>query len=179
MPSEDTFLLLDSIESLSNRIFERTLEIGSGVGIVTEALCKISREVYAIDISRTAILETWRRLKMKGHGGVSHVIEGDLLSMFRETPLFDLIVSNPPYLPQERLDDRTVIGGVEIIKRIINASAHLTLPKGIIMIVVSSLTSDLHEIKNHFMVNGFHPYIKMSRKLFFEEIIIIEAIREC
>ncbi|MCS7125615.1 MAG: methyltransferase [Aigarchaeota archaeon] len=177
-PSEDTFLLLDSIESLGGRGFKRALEIGSGTGIVTEALCRISREVYAVDISRNAVLETWRKLKSAGLENISHIIEGDLLSMFREAPLFDLIVSNPPYLPLEGLGDKTVEGGIELIRKIIDASTSLITQRGIILLVASSLTSNLDELISYFNAKGLYSYIKMSRKLFFEEIVIIEATKE-
>lgn len=176
-PAEDTLLLLDALERLNGRIFRRTLEIGSGRGLVTEALSKISLEVYTIDISIKAVHHTWRRLKSRGYGNISHAIQGDMLSMIRSDNLFDLIVSNPPYLPSEGLGDKTIEGGLDFIKRLINESVNRIAGKGILMLVVSTYTGDIEELLHYIAEKGLTPNIKLSRKLFFEELVLIEAVK--
>jgi len=176
-PSEDTFLLLDAMESFRGKIFRRALEIGSGSGVTTEALSKVSNEVVAVDISDKAVRETWRRLKSSPYADISHTILGDILSIFREDYIFDLIVCNPPYLPREGLEDKTIEGGFDFIKRVISESKSRIMSGGILLLLVSTLTGDLHEILLYLRSEGFNPYIKLSRKLFFEEIIVIEAVK--
>lgn len=176
-PSEDTFLLLDAIESFRN-FFKRVVEVGSGSGIVTLALAKLSDETFAVDISDEAVRSTWRKLKSSPHINTSHVIRGDILSMFRDSPLFDLIISNPPYLPVEGLGDETIEGGIDFLKQVISQSKSKITDRGVLVIVASTLTSGLDEILSYLRTEGFNPYIKLSRKLFFEEIIIIEAVKD-
>jgi release factor glutamine methyltransferase len=176
-PSEDTFLLLDAIESFRGKIFRRALEVGSGSGLITVALSKVSSEVVAVDISSEAVRETWRRLKSSPYAGISHTILGDMLSMFREDYIFDLIVCNPPYLPREGLEDKTIEGGFDFVERVISESKTRIISGGILLLLVSTLTGDLDEILLYLRSEGFNPYIKLSRKLFFEEISIIEAVK--
>jgi HemK-related putative methylase len=176
-PSEDTLLLLDAIESFRGKIFRRALEIGSGNGVTTVALSKVSNEVVAVDISDRAVRETWRRLKSSLYAGISHTILGDMLSMFRGDYIFDLIVCNPPYLPREGLEDKTIEDGSDFVKRIISQSKSRIRSGGILLLLVSTLTGDLHEIFLYLRREGFNPYIKLSRKLFFEEITVIEAVK--
>ncbi len=176
-PAEDTLLLLDAVERLYGRVFRRTLEIGSGEGLVTEALSRISMEVYTVDISIEAVHNTWRRLKSGGSGNIAHAIQGDMLSMFRTGNLFDLIVSNPPYLPSEDLGDKTIEGGFDFIKRLINESVDRIAGKGFLLLVVSTYTGDLQELLHYIAARGFSPNIKLSRKLFFEELAVIEAVK--
>lgn len=177
-PSEDTFLLLDAVESLSGKFFRRALEIGSGSGVIAVALSKISKEVVSIDISEKAVKETWRKLKASSHANISHAILGDMLSMFREDYLFDLIICNPPYLPREGLGDETIEGGLDFVKRVINESKSRIMGGGILLLIVSTLTGDLHEILLYLRGEGFNPYIKLSRNIFFEELIVVEAVKK-
>ncbi len=173
--SEDTCLLLDAVESLSGKLFRRALEIGSGSGVISVALSKISREVVSIDISEQAVRETWRRLKASSYINICHTILGDKLSMFREDYLFDLIICNPPYLPREGLEDETIEGGLDFVKQVINESKSRIMGGGILLLIVSTLTGDLHEILSYLRGEGFNPYIKLSKNIFFEEIIVIQA----
>lgn len=177
-PSEDTFLLLDAIDLLGDRVFERSIDVGTGGGALAQALCRISTEVYAVDISRKATEEAWRRLKSSRCRASTHVIHGDLLSMFRRAPIFDLVVSNPPYLPPEGLGDAAVEGGVEFIKRLIDAVPEMLKDGGTFLLLVSSLTSDLEDILSFLRARGMTPYIRLSRKIFFEELVVIESVKE-
>lgn len=176
-PAEDTLLLLDAVEKLGGRIFNRALEIGSGIGLITEALSKISVEVYATDISIEAVHHTWRRLKSAGYQNIAHVIQGDMSSMFRRNSLFDLIASNPPYLPMEGLGDRAIEGGFDFIRRLIDESSYQIVEGGILLLVASTHTSDLQEILSYLALKNLKPYIKLLRKLFFEEVVVVEAVK--
>ncbi|MEM1583371.1 MAG: methyltransferase [Nitrososphaerota archaeon] len=177
-PSEDTYLLIDALRSLKRNVLKRVVEVGSGSGIVTVALAKLSDEVFAVDISYEAVKYTWRRISSSSHAGTSHVIQGDTLSMFRDTPIFDLIVSNPPYLPIEGLRDKTIEGGIDFIKQVVAHSKSKIKDKGLLVLVASTLTGSIDEILFYLRMEGFNPYIKLSRKLFFEEILIIEAVKD-
>jgi hypothetical protein len=63
------------------------------------------------------------------------------------------------------------------VERVISESKTRIISGGILLLLVSTLTGDLDEILLYLRSEGFNPYIKLSRKLFFEEISIIEAVK--
>lgn len=69
------------------------LEVGAGLGFLTERLAKISRQVIAVEIDPILVRALMRRL-----GGFKNVIilKGNILEMERLPP-FNKVVSVPPY----------------------------------------------------------------------------------
>lgn len=107
-PSDDTYLMLDSLVGYRGN---SALEIGVGSGIILKELCKSFSVVVGTDIDLDALL-CCNRLNR---------IEADLICCDGAKALtpfqkYDLIVSNPPYLPTEDNDiyDKTIYGGMEI-----------------------------------------------------------------
>jgi release factor glutamine methyltransferase len=100
-PRSDTWLLADAIARTRPR-HARVLDVctGSGALAVTAALAG-AREVTAVDISRRAVLAT--RLNARRNGVRVRALRGDLFEPVGERR-FDLIVSNPPYLPSRQGD---------------------------------------------------------------------------
>lgn len=98
-PRSDTWLLADAIARTSPRD-ARVLDVctGSGALAVAAALAG-ARDVTAVDISRRAVLAT--RLNARRNGVRVRALRGDLFAPVGEWR-FDLIVSNPPYLPSRR-----------------------------------------------------------------------------
>jgi release factor glutamine methyltransferase len=86
----------------------RVLDIGAGTGFlsVTAALAG-SRQVTAVDVDRRALLNT--RLNAALNGVRVRTVRGDLTAPVRDD-LFDLVVSNPPYVPAN--DDTLPTGGL-------------------------------------------------------------------
>lgn len=102
-PSEDTFLLLDALESdlSSLEALNPTLimEVGPGSGIIITALAKLLNgraKCYAIDISINAC-DVTKRTSMS-NGMQIEVIQSNLLSTFKKNHLIDVLVFNPPYV---------------------------------------------------------------------------------
>jgi release factor glutamine methyltransferase len=93
-PSDDTFLLADCIRQYSGR---RALEIGVGSGLLLDILEKNFAYVAGSDIDLQA-LQHCKQQKIPS----AHVLLVccDAGSAFG-TGKFDLIVSNPPYLPND------------------------------------------------------------------------------
>jgi release factor glutamine methyltransferase len=120
---------------------------GSGLLAVTAATQRASR-VVAVDVSRRAVISA--RLNANLNGVRVHAIRGDLFSPVGEEQ-FDLIVSNPPYLPSqgERLPRHGVARAWEagpegraVIDRICKeAYAHLR-PGGVLLLAHSSVCSE-------------------------------------
>ena len=71
---------------------EVVLEIGSGLGYLTEALAYKARTIIAVEIDRRLVEILKYRLQDKNN---VEIITGDALSI--ELPKFDKIVSAPPY----------------------------------------------------------------------------------
>tara|TARA_Y100000034_G_C6887425_1_gene407624 strand:- start:1646 stop:2170 length:525 start_codon:yes stop_codon:yes gene_type:complete len=132
---EDSFLLKKYVEKSAKG---KVLEIGVGSGILMEAALENTKDVEGIDIDREAV-EFCRKKGL-------NVKKGDLFDdVFRK---YDLIVFNPPYLPNEKLLDkeknRDLFGGKngwELIERFFNEVGRFLEEKGDILIVFSSLTN--------------------------------------
>ncbi len=82
---------------------------GSGVLAVTLALEIAGASVTATDISMPALntaKKNWRAYQDEGlkvHSSV-YLVNADWLSCFRREPIFDLVVSNPPYVGKDETE---------------------------------------------------------------------------
>ncbi len=100
---EEALSILIKISSLK---IPSVLELGTGSGAIAIALAKELPVLCmtATDLSMEA-LEVARENAKRAE--VSHLIgfvRGDLLSPFRQGEVFDLILSNPPYLSEEEME---------------------------------------------------------------------------
>jgi release factor glutamine methyltransferase len=95
------------------------LDLGTGTGCIpiTLALELKDPEVYALDVSVQA-LEVARKNALN-LGASVHFLEGDLLEPAPNFALFDVLVSNPPYVP---LRDQE-----EMHANVLNFEPHLAL----------------------------------------------------
>ena len=135
-PAEDSYLLKGEVRKFCKD--KRVLDMGAGSGI--QALTAKeggALSVLACDIDIRAVNE----LKKKGINAVL----SDLFFGIKKK--FDLIIFNPPYLPEDKREDaesaRNTSGGKrgdEIILRFLkDAGKHLNT-NGAILLIVSSLT---------------------------------------
>jgi len=175
-PSEDTLLLLRAVEGLGKR-FKRAVEIGSGSGLVSARLGELSDEIHSVDISLNAVKKTRDRLKRSGVWGRAHPLCGDLLTAYRSSKLFDLIVSNPPYLEPE-IGDRAIEGGWKFIDRLVEDASKRIKRGGVLILVVSSLTSNLESIFEKLRREGFSIEVMDKVKLFFEELSAVKCVKK-
>ncbi|MCC5795408.1 MAG: 50S ribosomal protein L3 N(5)-glutamine methyltransferase [Chromatiales bacterium] len=81
------------------------LEIGTGSGCIAVALALAFPEarIIATDISAPALAVARRNVLRHGLGGRLALVQADLFAGL--TGPFDLIVSNPPYVPADAIDD--------------------------------------------------------------------------
>lgn len=94
-------LLADAVaaESLAGA---RVLDLCTGSGVVAVSAVQAGAEdVVAVDVSRRAVLAA--RINLWAGGGRSTVRRGDLFDVVPDGE-YDLIVSNPPYVPSKHAD---------------------------------------------------------------------------
>jgi len=129
-PREDSFLLRKHVEKYAKGI---VLDMGTGSGLQAEAASKSADKVYAADINP--------EVNDRAASGVEF-IQSDLFENI--SMKFDLIIFNPPYLPDDsRVKDIALDGGkhgYEVIERFLdNVNSHLT-KDGKILLLFSSLS---------------------------------------
>ena len=96
-PAEDSYLLQEYVKEYA---FGRVLDMGTGSGI--QALTALKRtnvkEVVAVDIDEEAVRRLQQGIKEQRLRKIK-VIKSDLFD--RVEGHFNLIIFNPPYLPQD------------------------------------------------------------------------------
>lgn len=163
-PAEDTFFLADY---LKNETGKTALDIGTGTGYLAKILLEKFSNVVATDIDFTSLQQQSPKIPNR--------ICCNLLDPIRCE--FDLVVCNMPYLPSEKISDQTVDGGkdgLEIPLKII-VSAKKCIKKGGKFLFLTSSLANYHELIKKTKLLGFKVRILAKKKLFFEELIIIEA----
>ncbi len=182
-PGDDTWLLISSLEKLRGKKYRVCLDLGSGTGIVGIFLLKnnICERVFFIDINEYALENTLYNLTYNNLLGRGITINNYGGNCFREN-MFDLVVSNPPYLPGVPKDsyDKALLSGpsgFETIIDFIDSVSKVIKPSGLFFLVYSSL-SNPRIIEEYLSMKGFSIINKFSKHFFFEDIIVVEAIKK-
>ena len=165
-PNLDSFLLIDSIK---NYLGDSALEIGTGSGIVSEFLLRYFRNVVATDIDFKSLLYC----KTNTNSKITLICCDATIAISGK---FDLIVSNPPYLPNDSFYDRTIHGGITGIEKTIHfiESGIKNLKKnGYIILIVSSL-SDTWKMDKFICKKKLNKKIINKKKLFSETLYVYE-----
>ena len=164
-PSEDTFFIAENIE---NEKGEYALDIGSGSGYLTKLLSENFSLVVGTDIN-CDVLQHQTSYKTKN---LICCNGSDALGI-----KFDFIVCNLPYLATDEIIDIATDGGTEgfeIPKKIFD-SALKNLKKGGKFIFVTSSLSNYQKLIDYVQKLGLKPKILAKKKLFFEELILVET----
>ncbi|MFJ1707385.1 HemK2/MTQ2 family protein methyltransferase [Kitasatospora sp. NPDC088346] len=142
---EDSELLIASLGRERLREGDEVLDLGTGTGVVALAASGTGARVTAIDVSRRALATAWINGALNGRH--IHVLQGDLLEPVRGRR-FDLIASNPPYVPAAgtalpshgpaRAWDAGPDGRA-LLDRICRTAPGFLAPGGVLLLVHSSL----------------------------------------
>jgi len=98
-PQDDTWLLADALAEHPPYARTRVLDICTGTGALALRAAELGAgSVTAIDISRRAVITA--RFNARVHRHTIRVLQGDLTAPVRGER-FDLVISNPPYVPAE------------------------------------------------------------------------------
>jgi release factor glutamine methyltransferase len=169
-PDEDSFLMQEVLEKTITNLLKRNpnlkvLEIGVGSGILLMTSSNLGvKNILGVDINSESV-QYCKDLGL-------NVIKSNLFEKVREK--FDIIFFNPPYLPEEKLEDKeskliTTGGkkGSEIINKFLLESKKHLAKDGKIFLLVSSLTNGINW-------RTFKKKIIAKKKIFFEELIVWE-----
>lgn len=106
-PRSDTWMLAGALRDLA-RPGTQALDLCTGSGALAIAAAQAGADATAVDVSRRSVLVVRLNAVLNGVGRRVRAVRGDLFAAV-EGSSFDLIVSNPPYVPAE--DERLPVRG--------------------------------------------------------------------
>ncbi|MFZ0316392.1 MAG: methyltransferase [Nitrososphaeraceae archaeon] len=167
LPSDDTIFLANTINRYSGTL---ALEIGTSNGIVLMELAKQFKTVIGTDIDFCSLK---RLLEMSRNQRVICCHAASALHGIK----FDLIVTNPPYLPNStgHIDNTTDGGpaGVEITIDLLKDAIDRLEIGGKFLIIVSSI-SDTRKLDSFLSKNNIMVKKIAQKELFYETLQILE-----
>ncbi|MFZ2412166.1 MAG: HemK2/MTQ2 family protein methyltransferase [Candidatus Methanoperedens sp.] len=179
-PSEDSYLLAEAaLSEIKDK--ERVLEVGCGSGVISAVIkANTKAKITGIDINPYAAACT-------KENGVD-VIIGDLLSCIRGK--FDIIIFNPPYLPdiKEKIAGDKITkdwinvaldggdDGRRIIFRFLEEAGSRLVENGRILMVVSSLTG-IEEVSSKMRSLNYIVGEKGRERFMFEQLAVLSGTK--
>lgn len=173
IPAEDSYLLAEAVKEYSGK---RALEIGVGSGIVLEELQKNFELVVGTDLQLQSL--RYARLNIRSRNILT-------ICCNMSVPIrskFDLIVSNPPYLPdlsvkiQKDLPVDGGLTGIEWSIKFLELSLPKLEPTGKILLLLSSF-SNIEKLELFVQKWKFAKKKVNQKKLFYETIKVFELSR--
>jgi len=172
-PAEDSYLLnnilkRELLELLHKNPDLKFLEIGAGSGIhlsTAENLGIKKENIFSSDIDENSV----NHCNLLGY----NCLKSDLFENINEE--YDLVIFNPPYLPEDKHDDKldTTGGkkGDEIILKFLEQAKNYLKENGKIFLLVSSLTP-----KIDFEKFGYKSRELGCERLFYEQLCVLELV---
>jgi release factor glutamine methyltransferase len=149
-PISDSWMLARAVreESARRGPGARVLDVCTGSGVVGVSAALAGASVTSVDVSRRAVACAWVNARLNGTRLRS--VRGDLVAPVAGER-FDVIASNPPYVPAER-DELPASGparawdagrdGRALLDRILDEAPPLLAPGGVLLVVHSNLIGD-------------------------------------
>lgn len=177
-PSEDTFLLVDALRR--EPVFGRALELCCGSGVVGLSVAGRLDSIVAVDLNPWAVKNTRINYENNGLSEKLYAVVGDLFSPLGRST-FDLIIMNPPYLPDEAGApvDISWSGGVRgrrVIDQFLDELGDFLSTSGNALF----LQSDLNGIEDSLDLirsRGMEGRVVRSAGFSFERIVVIQLRR--
>ncbi len=172
-PNEDSYLLREFVLKFAKG---KVLDIGTGSGIQAEAALEKTRDVLAVDIDKDCV-EYCKNKRI-------NTIQSDLFLNVKGK--FDLIIFNPPYLPEEReyfgikfsekdfnyVNDIALVGGKngwETIDKFLKEAKDYLNEDGKILLSFSSLSGNILKLIKEY---GY-KFEKLAEKRIFFEVLYV------
>jgi release factor glutamine methyltransferase len=123
----------------------RVVDVGTGSGCIAIAIAVTRPDVrvVAVDRSRPALAVARRNARRHGVGNRVALVAGDLLTAMATAPAVDVVVSNPPYIPDRdpgvavdvaRHEPAAALyagrDGLDVVRRLIADAARVLRPGG-------------------------------------------------
>ncbi len=164
-PAEDSYLIQKELNKFIKPNM-KVLDMGTGSGILAISAKDMRAEVLAVDINPESV----EHVESKG----INAIVSDLFSEVNDK--FDLIIFNPPYLPNEEMEPKesklSTTGGMkgnEIIERFLKNAKHYLLKNGKILLLFSSLTPNVIKL---FEKYNYNYTLLVEQKIPFEVLYV-------
>jgi release factor glutamine methyltransferase len=175
---EDSFFLKTFVQKYARG---NVLDMGTGSGIQALEAYRLPKvkKVWGTDIDARAIAYC-----KKHHKGKKITwIKSDLFSAFgkKHIKFFDVIIFNPPYLPQEgtkrHIDLEGGKKGYEVVEKFLDIVAEYLDDKGEILLLFSSLTRK-HKVLELIGDNLFISRELGKKRMFFEELYVYQLKKD-
>ncbi|MEF8854277.1 MAG: HemK2/MTQ2 family protein methyltransferase [Haloarculaceae archaeon] len=174
-PAEDSRLLADAaVDDVGAEDY--VLEVGTGSGYVADRIAsETGATVVGVDLNRGACEATRER-------GIP-IVRGDLVSPFR-ADAFDVVCSNPPYLPtppEMEWDDAmeaALSGGVSgraVVEPFLDTVGRVLAPGGRALLLVSTLT-DLDAVKGYAAEQGLESSVLAAESHPYERLVVFRLV---
>jgi len=175
-PEEDSYLL----EKVVKDVVEPGMivcDMGTGSGIQAFAAADSgARIVLAVDIDTEALDHIMRLIQERKYPTI-RTRHSDLFCEFSDNELFDLIIFNAPYLPDEKKDPDVALDGGkeghELITRFLEQAKNYLQEKGSILLLFSTKTG-LANAMQSISENGFLAEEKAYEGMFFEGLYVYQ-----
>ncbi|MCX6798554.1 MAG: methyltransferase [Candidatus Diapherotrites archaeon] len=157
-------VFVDESDFLAQNLFvergDEVLDIGTGSGVQAICCAEKARMVVATDINRRALAFAGFNAKLNAVDGKIKFVYSNLFENLGKKR-FDLIVSNPPFMPvpQEKswfLHGSAGYDGLDVVRRILKDSKKHLKPKGRLQIITHSFGS-LEKIQALEFVKKYFP----------------------
>ena len=108
IPRQDTETLVELVLQEQKGKDAALLDVCTGSGCIAISLALMGgfRDVTALDVSREALMVAARNAQrlLKEHEGDFNLIESDMFGRLEPDRRYDIIVSNPPYIPSHDIE---------------------------------------------------------------------------
>ncbi|MCC6888538.1 MAG: methyltransferase [Hyphomicrobiales bacterium] len=156
----------------------RVADVGTGTGIIAMSAARAgAAEVVAIDINPNAALSARENAAAHGFADRIGVVCGDLMKALAPGHRFDVILSNPPFFPEEPIDiaDRAWHAGpgYRDIKDLFVQAHERLAPGGRFYLLLSS-DSDLALIGSLIEQARFRARLVGRKSLLIESLVVFE-----
>jgi release factor glutamine methyltransferase len=155
IPRPETELVVDAaLEALALPGSRgRVVDVGTGSGCIAVALAvtRPDASVVAIDRSRAALAVARRNARRHGVASRVAMVAGDLTTALLPRQTIDVLVSNPPYVPDGSLDVAVDVArhepatalyagpdGLDVVRRLIVDAAGLVRPGGRLIVEIGA-----------------------------------------
>jgi len=163
-PPSDSYMLADQLRRERLGPGASVLDLGTGSGHLAVVAALAGASAVAVDVSRRALISA--RLNAALNGVRVTALRGDLFAPVAGRR-FNVIVSNPPYLPHpgEALPQRGLARAIDagprgraFLDRICAQAAGHLAPRGVLLLVHSSVNGE-HETLQALLSHGLSPEV--------------------